>query len=146
MTSIFLTLPPPSKEDRAPARCKWFLDVTSSLIKVRLSYIVSCFCSNIEFWLSYTQSIDARCWLFRVFAMKVISSIRCVCEELCSVLLPVFHRVAFLFNFVFEEAITISRVYYLLNFLFVIYVDCVSVCFVVNNSNRARGLNILAWQ
>jgi uncharacterized membrane protein YbhN (UPF0104 family) len=59
--------------------------------------------------------------------MKIVGNISSVCEKVSLILLLAFYKVFFLFNLIFKEAITILRVYNLVNLLLIMFFIVIAV-------------------
>jgi uncharacterized membrane protein YbhN (UPF0104 family) len=52
--------------------------------------------------------------------MKIVGNISGVCKKVSLILLLAFYKVTFLFNLIFKKAITVLRVYNLVNLLLIV--------------------------
>jgi hypothetical protein len=53
--------------------------------------------------------------------VKIVSNVSSVCEKVSLILLLALYKVFFLFNLIFKKAITILRVYNLINLLLIVF-------------------------
>jgi hypothetical protein len=53
--------------------------------------------------------------------VKVVGNVRGVCEKVSLILLSALYKVSFLFNLIFKEAIAVSGVYNLVDFLLIMF-------------------------
>jgi hypothetical protein len=53
--------------------------------------------------------------------VKIVGNVSDVCEKISSILLLAFYKMSFLFNLIFKKAITVLRVYNLVNLLLIMF-------------------------
>jgi hypothetical protein len=53
--------------------------------------------------------------------VKIVGNISGVCEEVSLISLPAFYKMSFLFDLIFKKAITILKVYNLINLLLIMF-------------------------
>jgi hypothetical protein len=53
--------------------------------------------------------------------VKIVGNINSVYEEISLISLPAFYKMSFLFNLIFKKAITILKVYNLINLLLIVF-------------------------
>jgi hypothetical protein len=53
--------------------------------------------------------------------VKIVNNVSSVCEKVSLILLLTLYKVSFLFDLIFKKAITILRVYNLVNLLFIMF-------------------------
>jgi hypothetical protein len=53
--------------------------------------------------------------------VKIVSNVSSVCEKVSLILLLMFYKMFFLFNLIFKKAITVLKVYNLINLLLIVF-------------------------
>jgi hypothetical protein len=66
-------------------------------------------------------SVRLRCWLVKVFKVKIVGNINSVYKKISLILFLALYKVFFLFNLIFKKAIIILKVYNLVNLLLIIF-------------------------
>jgi hypothetical protein len=69
--------------------------------------------------------------------VKIVGNISSVCEEMSSIPLPALYRVSFLFDLIFKKAITVLRVYNLVDLPLIVFF-IVTAVFGLNLYRRLR--------
>jgi hypothetical protein len=59
--------------------------------------------------------------------VKIVGNVSNVCKKISLILLLTFYKVFFLFNLIFKKAITILRVYNLVNLLLIVFFIIITI-------------------
>ena len=62
-----------------------------------------------------------RCWLAKIFEMKIVGNVSGVYKEVSLIPLPALYKVFFPFNLIFKKAIAVSGVYNLVDLLLIVF-------------------------